>query len=347
MNRDDRLFVIIGGSVVTAAAGTFLLFAGGITGSVERGPEIRVTPIPAAEARRSTEAVAAPDGVIAPTDPPAVVHAANGGNAPSEGGKAIASIVSGISSHPQWAAWLVTDDLLYRFVAAVEAVADGYSPAEELGFMAGDGPFLVRKDEDRLVIAAGTYRRYSLAVDVLTSIDVDDAVAVFRRLEPEIEEVRAEVAWHRGDFEDRLRQAVDHLLAVDVPSEPLAVERRTVSYAFADDRYERLSGAQRQLLRMGRANAEAVQAQLRKLRAAFDWPDEPPAPVSAPHASAPVTIADLAVGAPMTEPSTEVGAISEAVEPMVSPLDPRVAGRSTVWIESMPLMSAPTETTAP
>ena len=347
MNRDDRVFVIIGGSVVPAAAGTFLFFAGGITGSVERGPEIRVTPLPAAEAPRSTEAGEASEELVPPTDPPAAVHAANGDDPRSEGSGAIASIVSGVSSHPQWAAWLVTDDLLYRFVAAVEAVADGYSPADELGFMAGDGPFLVRKDEDGLVIAAGTYRRYSLAVDVLSSIDVDDAVAIFRRLEPEIEEARAEVAWHRGDFEDRLRQAIDHLLAVDIPGGPLAVERRTISYAFADDRYERLSGAQRQLLRMGRANAEAVQDKLRNLRTAFDWPDEPVSPETVPDASTPVMTADLAVGAPVVEPTTEIDATPGTVEPMVSPLDPRIAGHSTPWIEPMPPMSAPTETIAP
>ena len=346
MNRDDRLFIIIGGSVVTAAAGTFLFFAGGITGSVERGPEIRVAPISAAEASRSPEAGAASDALVPPVDPPAVVRAANGDGAPSDGG-AVASIVAGISSHPQWAAWLVTDDLLYRFVAAVEAVADGYSPVDELDFMAGDGPFLVREDEDRLVIAAGTFRRYSLAVDVLTSIDVDDAVAIFRRLEPEIEEVRAGVAWHRGDFEDRLRQAVDHLLAVDIPSGPLAVERRTVSYAFADDRYERLSGAQRQLLRMGRVNAEAVQDTLRDLRAAFGWPDEPTAPETAPETSAPIVTADLAVAAPIADPTIEIDDVRETVEPMVSLMDPRVAGIPAPWIEPMPLMSAPIETIAP
>lgn len=347
MNRDDRLFVIIGGSVVTAAAGTFLLFAGGITGSLENGPEIRVTPIPAAESPRSTDGGADADAPVPPADSPEVVHAANGERTRSEGSGAIASIVSGISSHPQWAAWLVTDDLLYRFVAAVEAVADGYSPVDELDFMVGDGPFLVRKDEDGLVIAAGTFRRYSLAVDVLSSIDVDDAVAIFRRLEPEIEEVRAEIAWHRGDFEDRLRQAIDHLLAVDLPSGPLAVERRTVSYAFADDRYESLSGAQRQLLRMGRANAEAVQDTLRNLRAAFDWPDKPAAPETVPETPAPVLIADLAVDAPVADSTGEIDTGSATVEPMVSLLDPRVADHSAPWIEPMPLMSAPTETIAP
>jgi len=347
MNRDDRLFVIIGGSVVTAAAGAFLFFAGGITGSVEKGPEIRVAPLPAAEAPRPMEAGEASDALVPSVEPPAVVHAANAGGASPGGGGAIASIVSGISSHPEWAAWLITDDLLTRFVTAVEAVADGYSPADELDFMAGDGPFLVRKDDDRLVIAAGTFRRYSLAVDVLSSIDVDGAVAVFRRLEPEIEEVRGEVSWHRGDFEDRLRQAIDHLLAVDIPGEPLAVERRTVSYAFADDRYERLSGAQRQLLRMGRANAEAVQQQLRNLRAAFGWPDEPAVSEPAPAAPAPVMIAELSAGAADAEPRAEIDATSGTAEPMVSPLDPRIAGHSAPWIEPMPPMSAPTETIAP
>jgi hypothetical protein len=263
MDRDDRLFATIGGTIVTAAATVFLVVAGGITGTVEDRPAVRVAPIPADQE---------------PQPPSDIVPASFDESMPPAGDDFVRAVASGISAHPEWATWLVTDSLLERFVASVEAVADGYSPSDELGIVASGRPFLVREDEGRLVIAAGTYRRYDLAVEVVESIDAEAAVAIIRELEPAIEEARRDVAWHRGSFEDRLRQAVDHLLEVEVPDGVVEVERRALTYAFADDDLEHLSGAQRQLLRLGRRNALAVQSKHREIRSIFGWPTvQPPA----------------------------------------------------------------------
>lgn len=198
MNRDDRLFAIIGGAVVTASATFFLAYAGGITGTIEERPTIRVAPIPAAAAPDHPDVQESPPTAEPARVPDGLIHAADESGGPGIGDAAVRSLAAGISSHPQWVSWLVTDDLLMRFVVAVEAVADGYSPADELGFLAARAPFIVREDEGRLVIAAGTFRRYNPAVDVLSSVDADDAVAVFRALESEIDEARRDLAWHRG-----------------------------------------------------------------------------------------------------------------------------------------------------
>jgi hypothetical protein len=353
MNRDDRLFAIIGGTVVTAAASIFLALAGGITGEVEPGPTVRVKPISAAEPRDASDT----EPSLVPTEQPAhpadVVPAGNDLTGSRIGDEAVRSLVAGISAHPQWASWLVTDDLLFRLVGAVEAVADGYSPADELGFLAAEGPFLVREDAGRLVIAAGTYRRYNLAVEVLSSVDADDAVAILRTLAPEIEEARSEVAWHRGEFEDRLRQAVDHLLEVEVPTGPIEVERRSISYAYADDGYEMLSPAQRQLLRMGRANANAVQSKLRDLRSAFGWPEADHGQELL-HAVVTGSEDTLAAEPVIAELDPEVRSVEDvspvpdalaSVDLMVTPYDPRVspiAAPPPVSVEDIEPRTAPT-----
>ena len=225
MNRDDRLFATIGGTVVTAAAIVFLVFAGGITGTIEDQPIVRVAPNPVVET---------------PNEPSGVVSASFEEPEPSFGDEAVRALARRISSHPEWASWLVTDSLLIRLVTAVESVADGYSPRSELGFVGTNRPFLVREDEGRLVIAAGTYRRYDLAVDVFNSLDAGAAVAIYRELEPAIHEARQDVAWHRGDFDDRLRQAIDHLLEVNVPAGAIEVERRTRAYTYASVSYTHL-----------------------------------------------------------------------------------------------------------
>jgi Protein of unknown function (DUF3014) len=326
MNRDDRLFATIGGTIVTAAATVFLVFAGGITGPVEDRPIIRVAPMPLVQTAGEPSDIV-PASYVEPVS--------------MTGDDFVRRLASGISAHPEWVSWLVTDGLVERFVASVEAVADGYSPSGELGFVATEHPFLVREDEGRLVIAAGTYRRYNLAVEVLGSVDAEAAVAILRELEPAIEEARQDVAWHRGSFEDRLRQAIDHLLAVEVPTGVIEVERRTRTYTFADDDFERMSDAQRHLLRMGRRNALAVQAKLRNIRSVFGWPaSEPPEAVQQAvdeskdaEALEPVVIAEAFVERTDSEVSEEA-VFSPRVEPVMTVVD------MPVWGPSPPLMIA-------
>jgi len=328
MNRDDRLFAIIGGTLVTVFAVVFLVLAGGITGGIDEESLVSTSPLSAPTDARAPEPAAPDEPATEALPSSGVVRAADDGARSATGSELVRTMAAGLSAHPQWAAWLVPGDLLTTFVNAVEAVADGYSPADELGFMTVGGPFLVREESDRLVIAAGTYRRYDLAVDVMTSVDADRAVEILRVLEPEIEAIRRGMAWSRGDFEDRLRQAVDHLLEVEAPTGPIEVERRTTSYAFARDEHEALTGAQRQLLRMGPGNAAAVQAKLREIRAAYGWPEPEPAP------DAPVLIADASTGAAA---GPEAGVVQP--EPMMTPFDPRVSGISIPLLTGAAVMA--------
>jgi len=335
MNRDDRLFATIGGTIVTGAATVFLVFAGGITGTIEDRPTIRVAPIPAEQAPQESS-----DIVPASFEEPA----------PLIGDDFVRNVASRISAHPEWASWLVTDGLIERFVASVEAVADGYSPSGEIGFVATEHPFLVREDEGRLVIAAGTYRRYNLAVEVLGSLDAEAVVAILRNLEPAIEEARQDVAWHRGSFEDRLRQAIDHLLEVEVPLGSIEVEQRTRTYAFADDDFERMSDAQRHLLRMGRQNALAVQAKLSDIRSVFGWP-APQAPAAVQQAVDdlessetldPMMIAEVVVESPEPQAQESV-AFSPIVSPAVTVVDSPAWGMNSPVLTSIEPSPAPVE----
>ena len=186
MNRDDRLFAIIGGTVVTAAATVFLVFAGDITGSIEDRPNIRVAPNPVAKMPETASDIVRAElrgtGRRSSAMPWCVRWPA---------GSPLTR-----SGPPGWSPTISSGALSRRSRRLPTATA----PARELDFAATAGPFLVREDEGRLVIAAGTYRRYNLAVDVFDSLDPADVVAILEELEPAIEAARQDVAWHRGDF---------------------------------------------------------------------------------------------------------------------------------------------------
>lgn len=182
----------------------------------------------------------------------------------------VRELASEISSHPKLIAWLINEDLVRRFVASVDNIASGVSPRAHLDFLRPKEGFEV--DEWRngvLVIEADSYGRYDLVAQVFASLDTEGTVALYRELEPLIDEAYAEIGPADAKFDDRLDRAFDLLLAVPVLEEPAQVEQLIVTYAWADDQLEALSGAQRHFLRMGPDNVSLIQDKLGELRAAL------------------------------------------------------------------------------
>jgi len=301
MQQDNRIFAAVGGCVVfvvaLVAAATWL--SSGI--SVD-APERAKVVVPELSAT-------VPPAFTAP-----ISQVVEVGLTTDDDDGPVRAAVARLSSHPKFVSYLVNDRLLRRFVLAVDAIAGGYSPRDEVGFLAPSRPFLVREDEGRLVIAAGSYGRYRLVADVFASFDTDGAVELYRTFRPELEAIYQEVGWASDDFDSRLREAVEHLLEVDVPSGQLEVEQRAIVYAYAEDGLEELTGAQKHMLRMGSSNARTIQAKLVELRHAMDWPDRAPMIVTAENEDSPVLepavaqIADASATAPIDPAEDRVGA---------------------------------------
>jgi hypothetical protein len=181
----------------------------------------------------------------------------------------VRELVSELSSHPKVAVWLANDDLVRRFVAAVDNIANGVSPTTQLGFLRPSGSFQVQQSGDELVIDPKSFTRYDLITDVFVSLDTDGTAALYRELEPLIDDAYAEISPPGSRFSDRLEAAFDHLLAVTPPSGDPTLERKVVTYVYTDEGLESLSAAQRQLLRMGPDNVLRIKAKLRDLKAAL------------------------------------------------------------------------------
>ncbi len=268
MQQDDRIFAVVGTCVVLAVAlGAALMWVGsGITVDAPTRATVVVPPNPP------------PTPLASPIAQSGIVEANFSSNLDD---RLVRAAVEGLSSHPEFAAYLVNDRLLRRFVAAVDAIAGGYSPRNEIEFMRPIRPFLVREDEGRLVISSGSFHRYDLAAEVFASFDIDSALTLYDRFRPQLEAIYQETGWASESFDSRLREAIDHLLEYGVESGQFEVEQRAIVYAFAEDHLERLSSAQKQLVRMGSNNARMVQNKLREFRDAFGWPEPAPGIVTA------------------------------------------------------------------
>lgn len=180
----------------------------------------------------------------------------------------VRTLVAEVSQHPQLAAWLIPEDLVRRFVAAVDNVAHGDSPLSHVRFLEPEGSFTTAPAGDVLVIDSVQYARFDLLTSVFSALDTAGTVALYRRLSPLLEEAYRELGYPDGTFEDCLKEAVDALAAVPSPSGDVEVEGGVRSFSYADPELEALTQAQKHLLRMGPINIGRIQHKLHVLSGA-------------------------------------------------------------------------------
>jgi DUF3014 family protein len=252
--------VLVAGLLALAAAvlfGTWLFF------KKPSGPPAKLTP-------KGRETLSASPSEAPPTLPPGVPPL-------DESDGFVRDLAKGLSADARFAAWLATRDLVRVFVVAVENVADGASPRAPLAFLAPVGAFKVTTIRGRLVIDPLSYARYDAVADVLASLDATACAAVYKRVEPLLDAGHREQGHLEGGFSKSLAAAAARLLATPIPEDEVPVrpvQRATLVYALEDEGLEKLSPAQKQLLRMGPRNSKRVLAKVRELVRALGL--EPP-----------------------------------------------------------------------
>jgi len=185
----------------------------------------------------------------------------------------IRAVVGELSEHPELVAWLTPDDLVRRFVAAVDDVSRGKSPRPHLGHLAPERGFRATETGGELRIDPRSYDRYDPFVEVFLSLDTADGARLYRRLDPLFQEAYRDLGYPEGDFDRALARAFDEVLATPIPEGPVELERGVDDYLYADPELEALDPAQKHFLRLGPENMRQAQAKLRLLRAALELPE--------------------------------------------------------------------------
>ncbi|MBZ4422034.1 DUF3014 domain-containing protein [Myxococcus sp. RHSTA-1-4] len=245
-NRAKTLIVVLGLAGLALIASYF-----GLRRQEEaRPPEVTATPVV--------------DAGLAEAPPPEV-------SLPESDGR-VRDSVGRLSSEPEFAKWLQEKDLVRRFTAAVNNVAEGASPRMVLGFLAPAGGFEVAGAKGKTTIEPRSYARYDTVARVFGSLDAQAAGSVYRELKPLIDQAHREIAPPAQTFDGTFSRAIQHLLAVPVQEGAVEVEPRGALYAYASPELEGLSAAQKHLLRMGPQNMRIIQGKLRELQSALGLP---------------------------------------------------------------------------
>ena len=169
-----------------------------------------------------------------------------------------------LSSHPLVAAWLATNGLIRNFVVVVDNISHGMTASRHLRVLRPGGQFRVVTRGNQFVIDPRNYDRYSRIVGAATSIDPRAAARTYGAFKPLLQMAYDELG-NQEPIDRALERAIVSLLHVPAVDGDVRVELpgEGIGYEYSDPKLEALTGAQKQLLRMGAKNIRIIQAQLR------------------------------------------------------------------------------------
>lgn len=175
---------------------------------------------------------------------------------------------------------IIPEEILRKFVRAVDAAEDGkivteYRPiASPQGAFAADS-FNVKvsggevgevQDVEQFRVSPKNYLRYTLFVQVVSSLDSDTAAALYKRYYPLLNKAYQELGMNKGNFHSVMIRAIDQALSAPEANGDLLLVRPKVYYEFSDPVLEGTSQVHKLMLRMGSDNEARLKASLKNIR---------------------------------------------------------------------------------
>jgi hypothetical protein len=165
-------------------------------------------------------------------------------------------------------AWLRAEFLLPRLVATIDALPRRTVTQNVYAARPAGGALAVVERDGRTFLDPGNAERYATAVALFEAVDARPLVSAYVRFYPLLQQAYRDLGVPDRQFNDRLVEVIDHLLAAPSPEGPLELVRvpDKPRWAFADPALESASVGHKALVRLGPEQAARVKAKLRELR---------------------------------------------------------------------------------
>ncbi len=186
--------------------------------------------------------------------------------------RALVAALAALVGESPLAEFFFGDALVRRFVLTVENLPRETLPMRVRVAKATPGAFATAGGESDRTIHAQNARRYEPFVRFVESVDARRLIAIYLRFYPLLQQEYRSIGFPNRQFNDRVVEAIDDLLAAPEPPEPIALVQPKVMYRFADPELESLSAGRRIMVRIGAGNARAIKAKLREMRTILAGP---------------------------------------------------------------------------
>lgn len=179
-----------------------------------------------------------------------------------------------LSTDPDLQEWLKRESLIARLTSAMTRIARGGVPRDIFSAFAPRGKFRVVRKNGRAFGDPASYTRYDGFAAMVDRVDAVSAAKLFEDMMPLFDAAQRGLGDKNMSARQAFFDAAHELMQAPVfDGEADLVEgKKGIGWAFADERLENLSLAQKQLMRMGPKNQAAVQAKLRALTLALGDP---------------------------------------------------------------------------
>ena len=183
--------------------------------------------------------------------------------------------IAGIFLSSKIDSWLPQSDLIRRFVVLIESMSGGNLIRGQLGYMPIVGKFSTIKlisakgEPQRYRIDPKSYRRYDALAQLLSQLQVDDAINLYHKTKPLLTQAYKELGLPATNFDLAFIKAIDEILKTPEIDSDIKLLRPSVMYRFEDPSLESLSKVQKQFIRMGPENIRTIKAKLRDIRTAL------------------------------------------------------------------------------
>ena len=148
----------------------------------------------------------------------------------------------------------------------VDLMAEGKLPRQYRPINYPMALFKVDEDSGVLVADPVNYDRANLLLDQLIAIEPARLARYYREWQPLLEKAYRELG-KPGSFDQRLRGAIERVLAVKPLQQQADLKRPGVFYQYDNPMLEKSSDLNRLMWRLGEANTQRLQAYLKKLSA--------------------------------------------------------------------------------
>ena len=230
-------------------------------------------PAPAPVAQAPATGALAPEAAKPPVEhpieaAPAALSAGEGQSLPAlaESDSALRAAIVGLVGDKALVEFFQMTGIVAKFVATVDNLPRGKVATRILPVRGPGGAFVVDGEGDERLIGAANAGRYAAHVRLLEGVDSERAAAVYVRFYPLLQQAYRELGYPQGNFNDRMVEVIDHLLATPAIDGPIRVVQPKVLYEFADPDLQARSAGQKLLLRMGAENTARVKRKLLEFR---------------------------------------------------------------------------------
>lgn len=182
-----------------------------------------------------------------------------------ESDKPVKEAIDTLIREPMISSWLIDQYLIQKFVALIDNMARGQLPRKLHPFKGPDKPFTAVARGGALWLDSSAYNRFDPFTQMIDKVDIDEALLQYQHYYPLLQQAYVDLGYPNQSFHHRFIQAVDLLLQTPEIGAEVKLHQPGVRYKYLDEEIERLSAAEKQLIRMGPANMKIIKSRLEHL----------------------------------------------------------------------------------